>query len=274
MYIFLKKTRFLFISAIFVFFSCQETKSKVVSNPIKNIGNKVVGEKKDSAIKLKADSIIDISGSYELIKGETFFVDAKRIVIQNSELIISRLSETDFGFYSAYKEKDITPISDFGVLRSFKNKFYRIKICNGKGLGFDANAQENFTAGTYLYNQVMIRKKGNLLSVIKYGSNIRRYLIYKKKKSSSEGHISLQKTLEKAKYAYRNYMREYNKAQNYDKNKLQIEHVFKDSIWVSKHSHKEEYASFEYLHSYTNPYQNGRFIKQDSIFYKEFNAYK
>jgi len=271
---FFKKIGFLFLSVIFVFFSCQETKSKITSNPIKNTGKKVVSEKKDSVVKLKADSIIDISGSYELIKGETFFIDAKRIAINDSELIINRLSETDFGFYSAYKEKDITPISDFGVLRSFKNKFYLIKICNGNGLGFDASAQENFTAGTYLYNQVVIRKKRNLLSVIEYGSNFRRYLIYKKKKSSSEGYTSLQKTLEKAKNGLSNYTLEYNKAQKYDKNKLQIEHIFKDGIWVSNHKHKEEYTSFDYLHTYTNPYQSGRFIKQDSIFYKEFNAYK
>lgn len=271
---FLNKIRFLFLSVIFVFVSCQETKSKIVSNPIKHTGKTVVSEKEDSIVKLKADSIIDISGSYELIKGETFFVDAKRKAIHDSELIINRLSETDFGFYSAYKEKDITPISDFGILRSFKNKFYLIKICNGNGLGFDAYAQENFTAGTYLYNQVMIRKNKNLLSVIEYGSNFRRYLIYKKKKPGSETYVSLQKTLEKAKNAFRNYTLEYNKAQEYDKNKLQIEHIFKDSIWVSRHKHKEEYASFDYLHTYTNPYQNGRFTKQDSIFYKEFNAYK
>lgn len=271
---FFKKIGFLFLSVIFVFVSCQETKSKTTSNPIKNIGKKVVGEKIDSAVKLKADSIIDISGSYELIKGETIYEDEKHIAIHNSELIINRLSETDFGFYSAYKEKDITPISDFGVLRSFKNKFYLIKICNGNGLGFDAYAQENFTAGTYLYNQVMIRKNKNLLSVIEYGSNFRRYLIYKKKKPGSEAYVSLQKTLEKAKNAFRNYTLEYNKAEEYDKNKLQIKHLFKDSIWVSRHKHKEEYASFDYLHTYANPYQNGRFIKQDSIFYKEFNAYK
>lgn len=244
---------------LLVFHSCIKEKSTLKTTPLQQND-----KQKDKEIEVEKDSIKYITGEYELIYGKTYFIGSKDAKIYKGAIIIEKLSETDLGFYSAYKRKKIAPIGDFGVIRSFKNNFHNLSICDDNWInGYSKN---NYTNTTYLHNQIMIQKKEDVLTVIRYGSNFRNYMIYKKKKIEDNFFISLVKTLESSKLDYEEFLVKYKKAKNYNKSKLQIEYIFEDNMWMSKHNHKEDYKKWETLHSYQNPNQNGKFIKEDSIF--------
>ncbi|SEE66901.1 hypothetical protein SAMN04487765_3706 [Tenacibaculum sp. MAR_2010_89] len=264
----------IYILIILVFFSCaqntNEKKERVLK--VQDISEQIVGTSTDKVEDAKESSIEytveDISGVYELVHGKTHIIGDNNFEIYKAAIVIIRLSETDFGFYSANKTKGISPIGDFGVLRSFKNDFYKLAICNEEGVeGYDKN---NFSNGLYLHNKVFIHKKGGLLGVIKYGSNFRNYMLYKKKKDESDFYISLNKTIKNTKQEYYKYLENYKKAKNFDAAKLKIEHQFNGDVWLTKHFHKENYKSFKNTHSYQNPYQEGQFIKEDATFISQF----
>ncbi|WP_435263516.1 hypothetical protein [Tenacibaculum sp. nBUS_03] len=264
----------IYLLLILVFFSCaQNTKEKEERVfKVQDVSEQIVGTSVDEVNDGKESSIEyiteDISGVYELVQGKTHIIGGDNFDIHKAAIVINRLSETDFGFYSANKTKGISPIGDFGVLRSFKNGFYKLAICNEEGVeGYDKN---NFTNGLYLYNKVIIHKKGDLLGVIKYGSNFRNYMLYKKKKDASNFYVSLVKTIKNSKLEYYKYLQNYKKAKKIDVAKLKIEHYFDGDVWKTKHFHSEDYISFESTHSYQNPNQKGQFIKEDTIFKNQF----
>lgn len=214
-----------------------------------------------------ADDNDDISGHYELITGETLFIGSDDNVLYKAEIFIERLSETDFGFYSAYKRKKISPIGDFGIIRKYKNNYNVIRICEVESKkGF---TKENFERGIYLFNQLIIYKKGDTLGVIRYGSNFRRYMLYKKKKNDTNSSSYLVKTLKTSKLDYKSLLSDYEKAINYNRNKLKIEQKPFNEGWVTKHSHKNDSISFQKTMYYQDPYQDGKFVKQDAIFLKQ-----
>ncbi|PHR72858.1 MAG: hypothetical protein COA67_03920 [Lutibacter sp.] len=215
---------------------------------------------------------LDITGEYELINGKTHIIDSDTNKIHKGAIIIEKLSETDFGFYAAYKRKKITPIGDFGVLRNFIGNYYNIAICDEDWV--EGYTKEDFTNGIYLHNEVIIKKKGDLLAIIRYGGNFRNYMLYKKKKPKSKFNVSLIRTLKSSRLEYDEFLLEYKKAKNCDENKLDIQYVFQDNIYITKHQHKEDYASFEKSHSFQNSHQNGRFVKKDSIFMMQLNSNK
>ncbi|WP_431166291.1 hypothetical protein [Tenacibaculum halocynthiae] len=264
----------IYILIILVFFSCaqntNEKKERVlkvqdVSEQIVRASTDKVEDAKESSIEYTVE---DISGVYELVHGKTHIIGDNNFEIYKAAIVINKLSETDFGFYSAHKTKGISPIGDFGVLRSFKNDFYKLAICNEDGV--EGNDKNNFTNGFYLHNKVFIHKKGDLLGVIKYGGNFRSYMLYKKKKDASNFYISLVKTIKNTKLEYYKYLENYKKAKNFDAAKLKIEHQFNGDVWLTKHFHKENYKSFKNTHSYQNPYQEGQFIKEDATFISQF----
>jgi len=209
----------------------------------------------------------DISGEFELIKGYTLFIGSEDDEILSANIIIEKLSNTDYGYYSAQKIKGIRPIESQGALRNYKNAYYELSICDNdpdKGI-----SEENFINGIYLHNQVIIKKKGDKLAMIWYGSNFRKYLLYKKLKPETNYSIYLENALDKSKEYYKNFLIEYEKAINYNKNKLKIEQKSFNDGWVTKHNHKGDGISFENTIYYQDPYQDGKFVKQDSIFLKQ-----
>ncbi|WP_299435578.1 hypothetical protein [uncultured Aquimarina sp.] len=225
--------------------------------------------KVENAVGTTAEHTIeDISGVYELIQGENHMIGSENFEMYKAAIVIDRLSETDFGFYSAYKVKDISPIGDFGIFRSFKSNFYKLAICDEKKV--EGYTKDNFTNGLYLHNKVFVYKKGDSLGIVQYGSNFRNYMLYKKKKNESKFYISLVKTIKSAKQDYQKYLKEYEKAKNYDTAKLQVKHSFNGEVWNTKHLHDEDYTSFEHTYSYQNPYQEGTFIQQDAVFKSQF----
>ncbi len=256
----------LYVLILLVCISCTKN-TKVKKDTVKDIA--VDGLKKEvEPIKVKNTTVEDISGVYELINGKTYMIGSENFEIYKATIAIERLSETDFGFYSAYKRKDIAPIGDFGVLRNFKNNFYKLDICDEEDI--EGYTKDNFTSGLYLHNKVIIHKKGDSLGIVQYGGNFRNYMLYKKKKKESNFYVSLVKTIKNAKLDYQKYLKKYEKAKNYDTNKLEIEHNLHDDVWKTKHHHKEDYASFYNTHSYQNPNQEGKFIKEDAVFKGQF----
>ncbi|WP_117880483.1 hypothetical protein [Aureibaculum luteum] len=227
---------------------------------------------KIDTIEVNIDSIIDISGEYELIKGRSSMIDSDDYVIYKGAMVIEKLSETDFGFYYANKIKELTPTGHFGIIRNFKNEFHTLRICNEKEV--EGYSNENFVKGVYLNNQILIEKKGDLLTFIHYGSNFRSYALYKKKKPEADFYISVLKTLKKNKQFYDKFLLEYKEAVNYDKSKLEIEFVFKRGLWMSKHKHNVVDGILSYTHTYSKPSENEGFVKQDSIFNNALINYK
>ncbi|MDH7447579.1 hypothetical protein [Aquimarina sp. 2201CG14-23] len=254
---------------LFILISCsqnaKEKKEPVVKtqDAIKEVVESSTVEE-ENVVGNTAAIVEDISGVYELIQGENHMIGSENFEMYKAAIVIDKLSETDFGFYSAYKVKDISPIGDFGIFRSFKNNFYKLAICDEKEV--EGYTKDNFTNGLYIYNQIFIHKKGDTLGIVRYGGNFRHYMLYKKKKNESKFYVSLVKTIKNAKQNYQEYLKEYEKAKNYDTSKLQIKHDFDGDIWKTKHIHDEDYARFESTHSYQNPYQEGKFIQQDAIF--------
>ncbi|WP_299312664.1 hypothetical protein [uncultured Aquimarina sp.] len=263
------------ILVLFILISCaKNTKEK--KDIVENIATDTIEQTAESST-VKVENAIgnaiehtveDISGVYELIHGKTHIIGSENFEIYKAAIVIDKLSQTDFGFYSAYKRKEISPIGDFGVLRSFKNNFYKLEICDEKKV--DGYTKDNFTNGLYLHNKVFVYKKGDSLGVVQYGGNFRNYMLYKKKKNESNFYVSLVKTIENTKLDYQQYLKKYKKAKKHDTAKLQIKHNFNGDVWKTKHLHKEDYASFEKIHSYQNPYQEGKFIKEDEVFKNQF----
>jgi hypothetical protein len=221
------------------------------------------------------DSIVknneDITGEYELVNGKAFNFNSEDDKIFRAAIIIEKLSETDFGFYAVNKIKDIKPSSDFGVIRKFVGNYYNLSICDEEWV--EGYTKSNFTNGIYLHNQMIIEKRGDLLVMIRYGSNFRSYMLYKKKKSQANFNSALVKTLKSSKLYYEQFLLDYEKAKHFDEDKLRIEYVFRDSLYKTKHYHNEDYANIETTHSYQNPYQKGKFIEQDSIFMSQLERY-
>lgn len=209
----------------------------------------------------------DISGVYELIDGKTFTIDDESYEIYKSAIVIERLSENDFGFYAADKVKDLKPLGEYGVLRRMKNDFHQLRICSGEDV--EGYTEGDFTTGLSLFNEVLVYKKGDILGMVHYGSNFRKYMRYKRKKKNADFYLSLVKTMNNTKAEYQEYLKEYEAAKNHDTSKLQVEHYLNGDMWLTKHRHKEVYASFEKTHFYQNPYQEGKFIDQDEIFKNE-----
>jgi len=264
----------IYILILFILVSCtKNTKEKkeplvkaqdVVKESVESSAAKV-----ENAVDTSAEHTTeDISGVYELIQGENHMIGSENFEMYKAAIVIDRLSETDFGFYSAYKVKEISPIGDFGIFRSFKSNFYKLAICNEKKI--EGYTKDNFTNGLYLHNKVFVYKKGDSLGIVQYGSNFRNYMLYKKKKDESNFYVSLVKTMKNAKQDYQKYLKEYEKAKNYDTAKLQVKHSFNGEVWRTKHIHNEGSTSFEHTYSYQNPYQEGTFIQQDAIFKKLF----
>ncbi|WP_298545020.1 hypothetical protein [uncultured Aquimarina sp.] len=259
----------IYILILFTLISCaKNTKEK--KEPVVKAQDAIKEVVESPVVKAKnaVETVEDISGVYELIQGENHMIGSENFEMYKAAIVIDRLSETDFGFYSAYKVKDISPIGDFGIFRNFKNDFYKLAICDEKKV--EGYTKDNFTNGLYLHNKVFIYKKGDSLGIVQYGSNFRNYMLYKKKKNESNFYVSLVKTMKNAKQDYQEYLKEYEKAKNYNASKLRIKHDFNGDVWRTKHIHNEDYASFETTHSYQNPYQEGTFIQQDAIFKSQF----
>jgi len=227
---------------------------------------------KTDTIGLQTDSIIDLSGQYELIKGRTVMIDSEDFIIYKGALVIEKLSDTDFGFYYANKVKELTPTGHFGIMRNFKNEYRRLRVCSESMIKGYSN--ENFVKGIYLNHEIMIKQEGDLLAFIHYGINFRSYGLYRKKKPEDNFYISVIKTLKENKVFYKKSLLEYEEALNYDKSKLEIEHVYKDRVWLTKHKHDVVDGIISYTHSYSNPHQKDQFTKQDSLFYADLLNYK
>jgi len=256
-----------YILILLILVSCaKNTKEK--KDTIKEAGESSTVQAENAVSNNVESTVEDISGVYELIHGKTHMIDSESYEIYKAAIVIDRLSETDFGFYSANKIKDITPLGDFGVFRNFKNNFYKLSICDGEEV--EGYTKDNFTNGLYLNNQVIVYKKGDSLGIIQYGSNFRKYMLYKKKKNESNFYISLVNTIKNTKLDYQKYLKEYEKAKKYDNSKLEIKHNFNGDVWKTKHHHKEAYASFETTYTYQDPYQEGKFIKEDAVFKSQF----
>lgn len=262
--------KILYILMLVTLSSCSQKgkeKKEVIVKAEDAIGQKTSSDSNKQE-EVKEDDIQytveDISGVYELINGKTHIVNSDSHEIYKAAIVIEKLSETDFGFYSAYKRKEISPIGDFGVLRGFKNDFYNLAICDGEDI--EGYSKDNFTNGLYLHNKVMVHKKGDSIGIIRYGGNFRNYMLYKKKKNQSDFYTSLVKTLKNTKLDYEKFLKEYKNANNYNTTKLQLKHFFEGGVWKTKHIHTEDYASFEKTHSYQNPDQDGKFTEEDTLF--------
>lgn len=241
--------------------ACHQDDANTISSHIADIDIKLYTVENDSVAQTEV-RIDDISGEYEMIQGTTHIVDGERNEIFKAAIVIDRISDTDFGFYAASKVNHQTPIGDFGVLRNIKNRHYNLGICNSD----DELTESNFARGIYIHNQVIILTKGDLLAIIRYGYNYRSYLLYKKKETHSKFFKSLINTLEDSRKNYLKFLTEYNRALNYDKNKLEIEYIFENNGWKTKHHHKEKDESYTIIHSYQDPDENGNFDKTDSVF--------
>lgn len=239
-------------------------KREVISNYFQNLNTAL--NQNNNII----DKPNDIAGEYEMIKGFTHFIGSEDDEILSANLIIEKLSETDYGYYSAHKIKNIRPNERVGVLRNYKNNFYNLSICDNNPS--EGITEENFINGIYLHNQVIIKKKGDTLAMIRYGGNFRRYMLYKKLRPETNYNIYLEDALDRSKFDYNNFIIEYNKAKNYDKSKLQIAYIETNYGWVSKHNHKEDSINFNKTHYYQNPNQDDMFTKQDSTFLHLFKS--
>ncbi len=206
----------------------------------------------------------DISGTYILVYGKTHIVGGDGYESYKAAIVIERLSDSDFGFYAADKTKDISPIGAYGILRKMNNSFHELRICDGKDV--EGYTDGNFTSGPYLFNKVSVYQKGDVLGIIQYGGNFRKYMLYKKKKNNTDFYTSLIKTMRDTKQEYQEYLKTYETAVKYNKNKLQINHYLNGDEWLTKHLHNEDYANFEKTHFYQNPHQEGKFAKNDAAF--------
>ncbi|MFY7671040.1 hypothetical protein ACOSP6_08100 [Tenacibaculum sp. MEBiC06402] len=214
----------------------------------------------------KNNSIIDISGEYELIKGYTLFLGGTKEEILTSNLIVEKLSDNDFGYYAAHKIKGRRPSDQEGILRNYKGKFHQLSFCEyDESTGFSRN---NFEKGFTLYNQVIIKKKEDKLVIIQYGGNFRTYLLYKKLKLETDFSSYLTDALDRAKIDYHEKLTQYHRAKNYDERKLSIEYIRFNESWASKHVHKEGSKKFEKTHYYQSSDQDGKFEKEDEFFFQ------
>lgn len=259
-------------------YSCRQQKSNLESVTLKSTQEKKdsieVGKKhyENASIGSKTDSIPDISGEYELVKGRTLYKHSTSVEVYKAGLIIERLSKTDFGFYYVEKVKELSPTGSFGILRNFKNEFYEIGICEAI---FKNYLKDTLPSGIYLRNKFgMIKKEKDVLGIITHFSNARGYSIYKKKEPQKDFYISLIKTLKNKRLLYEKYLLRYEIAKKVDTSQLKINYIFKDSIWQTVHEHiyknprKSEIITFKGYHSYINEtIHNSWFVKEDSIFF-------
>lgn len=265
----------LYLSILVLCISCAEApkdKKEIVEHAPINT-HKPEAEEQIVAVEVEKGNEVpynteDISGAYELIEGVTHFTDGESNDIMGSELIIERLSETDFGFYSADKIKERTPLGVYGVLKKIGNDFHKLGICSGEAI--EGYTESDFTTGLYLYNKIQVYTKGDSLGIVEYGGNFRKYRLFKKKNNQSNMYRSLVKTMKDTKLEYQNFLNAYESAKAYDTSKLKVVDYFDGELWKTKHYHNESYASFEKTHFYQNPLQEGQFGKQDAVFESQF----
>jgi len=223
----------------------------------------------DSIKKEVLTPLNDFVGEYELVQGKQAFIDGPDWEVYKGAIIIEKLSETDLGFYTTSKVKEISPVGSFGIVRRAGNKFYTIYIIPDKDIDY---TDDSVKKGIFLHYPMKIEKRGDTLVVIKYTSNAREYLIFKKKKPQDDFHISLIKKLEKTKLMYENYLIAYKRAKNKHDNTLEIQYSPRknDTLWRTIHKHKVEGENHCVSRLYSL-YQNGQFLKEDSLFYERIN---
>lgn len=118
-----------------------------------------ISENKSSFIKkdrVNNSDIPDIYGIYNLIEGSyAYGVEGmrKKIKVEESTIVVEKLSETEFGFYYVTKLKDSLINRYFGGFTYKDGKFYQKVI-------------ENYpNSKTTLRDNIKLTKKGNLLKL-------------------------------------------------------------------------------------------------------------
>lgn len=272
--------RSLYILILVILCSCAEDKKMQQNVQVKPENALEVLEEEAKHIVSKGDTIEakkvslegvagDLTGAYELIEGKLYDLDLKTDIYYKSAIVFEKLSETDYGYYYTDKIKDFKPIGYYGIIRRQDNKFYNISICDEDDI--EGYSKDNFTNGIFINSEVKIITSGDVLGMITYGGNFRKYMLYKKKKPQDKYYVSLVRELKSVQSDYKKFVLEYIKAKNYDKNKLEIEYIFNNGNWKTIHRHKEDYASFKINHNaYQDPNQETKFSNLDASFSAQF----
>ena len=190
----------------------------------------------------------DFSGEYQLLDGITYFSNSEENKYYKSAIIFKKLSDTDYGYYYVDKIKDVSPIGYHGVIRQLKGKFYNLGI----------KENDSHTNSLFIQSEVKLITKGNILGMISFGGNFKKFMWFKKMEPEDQHHISLQKTLALGKSDYQKFITEYQQAKNYENP------VFSQSINL------EEFP--ELTQQFFQKLQQFKDLNKESIKHEDFEA--
>lgn len=230
---------------LFVFLivsSCKENASNnhhgVESVVVNDSVSDVLVKNEDGSItEIEPVTIPDIEGHYRLVKGYTKFHDGNIDTTFKGVLNISRVSENDFEIIRVDKYHEIRPLSEYKMIRFYKDVFYELNMCNEKSPAFTFQSQYHIT-----------QKDDNVIEIKEPMGNCDRYSTWKKVDPLEPMHLSLRKAYSNANEEYKESYATFISETTTDN--VDVNVFFENGKLKIKHYHKNETPSYYVTHSF------------------------
>ena len=213
----------LILGLIFSLLSCKkDEEKKSITIESKIVIETTKGIKIISQIKVNRD----ISGYYKLIKGYTKFHAGNTDSIFKGVLNITKVSDTDYEAIRVDKYHDITPLSDYTVIRDYRKSFYELSSCNKPVPAY------------FFQKKYLIEKKtDSIIEITEPMGNCDRFSVWKKIDTSETLHLSLRKTYKRAKVQFKNA---YKDLITVNPVEVKVKIIYKNGLLKTEHVHKTE----------------------------------
>ena len=177
------------------------SKSQLINTKSKDISINIKEENTTQTIQ--EDIVQDIEGNYTLEKGIVSYKNGATFInklVTNSDLVIEKLDNDDYGFYLTIQIDNLTPTEEIGIFHKKDDKYFK-RIIYSPDVTKDSNVSTaSKKLKTELTDEVKITTNGNGIEVdMKINDNEKIRIIWTKDLDDSK---FITKELKNAKHEY------------------------------------------------------------------------
>ena len=223
----------LLLGLILCFCSCKKTDNKVKTT-IKTELLKDSIKTTISQPEIKPNR--NLAGHYKLVEGYIKFHSGNTDSMYKGVLNIKKVSDTDFEAIQVIKYHETTPLSEYNVIRDYKNSYYQLSNCN-----------KPIPAYFFQSKHLITKKTDSIIEIIEPMGNCDRFSVWKKIDTSQTIHLSLRRTYKRAKVEYKN---SYKDLITVNPEEVKVNIIYNNGLLKTEHKHKETPNTTEVFNCY------------------------